>query len=60
MRDAGWAGVLTFPRELYVTDGVLGARPAAELVALRGQPLASGDELVPGAYEVRIVTSMPE
>ena len=33
--EAGWAGVLTFPRELYLRDGVLGVRPAAELTALR-------------------------
>jgi beta-fructofuranosidase len=33
--EAGWAGVLTFPRELYVRDGFLGVRPARELAALR-------------------------
>jgi beta-fructofuranosidase len=33
--DAGWAGVLTFPRELYVRDGALGTRPARELKGLR-------------------------
>lgn len=33
--EAGWAGVLTFPRELYIRNGVLGARPAAELERLR-------------------------
>jgi beta-fructofuranosidase len=33
--DAGWAGVLTFPRELYVRDGALGTRPAPELEGLR-------------------------
>jgi beta-fructofuranosidase len=32
---AGWAGVLTFPRELSVRNGVLCARPAAELEGLR-------------------------
>ncbi|MCW2810649.1 MAG: putative glycoside hydrolase [Friedmanniella sp.] len=32
---AGWAGVLTFPRELSVVDGVLRSRPAAELTGLR-------------------------
>jgi beta-fructofuranosidase len=32
---AGWAGVLTFPRELYVRNGVLCARPATELEGLR-------------------------
>ena len=33
--EAGWAGVLTFPRELFVRNGVLGTRPATELTALR-------------------------
>jgi beta-fructofuranosidase len=33
--EAGWAGVLTFPRELYVRNGILGVRPATELAALR-------------------------
>jgi beta-fructofuranosidase len=38
--DAGWAGVLTFPRELYLRDGVLGVRPATELEGLRRERLA--------------------
>ena len=38
--EAGWAGVLTFPRELYIRDGVLGMRPAAELEGLRVGGLA--------------------
>jgi beta-fructofuranosidase len=33
--EAGWAGALTFPRELYLRDGVLGVRPAPELTTLR-------------------------
>jgi beta-fructofuranosidase len=33
--DAGWAGVLTFPRELYVHGRILGVRPARELDGLR-------------------------
>ena len=36
--DAGWAGVLTFPRRLTVHGGVLAVEPAAELAALRGTP----------------------
>jgi beta-fructofuranosidase len=32
---AGWAGALTFPRELSVRNGVLWARPATELEGLR-------------------------
>ena len=38
--ETGWAGVLTFPRELYVRDGALGMRPATELTALRLERLA--------------------
>jgi beta-fructofuranosidase len=38
--EAGWAGALTFPRELSVVDGELRSGPAAELVGLRRDPLA--------------------
>ena len=38
--DAGWAGVLTFPRELYLRDGVLGVRPATELSSAASRTLA--------------------
>jgi beta-fructofuranosidase len=57
VRDAGWAGVLTFPRELVVDHGVLGARPAAELQGLRDRPLdAVGDgPLDAAAFEVRTI-----
>jgi beta-fructofuranosidase len=59
VREAGWAGVLTFPRELAVDDGVLTARPAAELQGLRDRPLRN---LVDGpldvvAFELRSVCS---
>ena len=37
--EAGWAGVLTFPRELYLSGGVLGVRPATELTTLRCERL---------------------
>jgi beta-fructofuranosidase len=33
--EAAWAGVLTFPRELYIRDGALAVRPATELEGLR-------------------------
>ncbi|WP_329437989.1 glycoside hydrolase family 32 protein [Streptomyces canus] len=34
----GWAGVLTLPREIHVDeDGMLRQKPAAELLALRGE-----------------------
>ena len=48
--EAGWAGVLTFPRELYVRDRVLGTRPATELT--QAAPSTSGvaaGHAVPGA-----------
>jgi beta-fructofuranosidase len=38
---AGWAGVLTFPRELSVVDGALAVSPAPEVGAYRGAPAAS-------------------
>jgi len=39
---AGWAGVLTFPRQLAVHGGVLAVEPAPELRAYRGQQRARG------------------
>ncbi len=33
--QAGWAGVLTFPRELSLAEGAVVSRPAAELTGLR-------------------------
>lgn len=33
--EAGWAGVLTYPRELTLVGGALVSRPAAELTGLR-------------------------
>ncbi len=39
VQAAGWAGALTFPRELAVVAGALVARPAAELTGLRTGPL---------------------
>ena len=38
---AGWAGVLTFPRELSVVDGALAVSPAPEVNAYRGAMRAS-------------------
>ena len=51
---AGWAGVLTFPRELVLHDGVLVSRPAAELVGLRSEPIpvSAGVEFTAHAFEV--------
>ena len=57
--EAGWAGVLTFPRELFVRDGQLGTRPATELQELRRAILA----LRPGtpfqAHAFELVASEP-
>jgi beta-fructofuranosidase len=49
---AGWAGVLTFPRELYVRDGVLGSRPAAELAALRAGDLDLAQPFTDASFEL--------
>jgi beta-fructofuranosidase len=40
--EQGWAGVLTFPRELRLDGEELRADPAAELTALRAEPLVLG------------------
>ena len=54
IEEAGWAGVLTFPRELFVRDGRLGSRPAAELQALRQETVSwqPGEPLGLPAFEV--------
>ena len=51
---AGWAGVLTFPRELSVSDGALSVRPAAELAGLRREKMAvrSGMPFQAPAFEL--------
>jgi beta-fructofuranosidase len=49
---AGWAGVLTFPRELFVRDGVLGSRPAAELAALRAGEVDLAEPFAERAFEL--------
>ena len=51
--QAGWAGVLTFPRELFVHHGRLCSRPAAELTGLRHEQLDySAEGLAGQAFEV--------
>jgi beta-fructofuranosidase len=54
LEEAGWAGVLTFPRELFVRDGRLSSRPAAELQALRQETVTwqPGEPLGVPAFEV--------
>ena len=36
---AGWCGTLTLPRELFLFDGAVICRPAAELASLRREPI---------------------
>ena len=57
VRDAGWAGVVTFPRELYLdADRALGARPARELEQLRSGGLdVQGGTVEAAAFELRSV-----
>ncbi len=49
---AGWAGVLTFARELALVDGALACRPARELAALRGAALPADEPVTVPAFEV--------
>lgn len=49
---AGWAGVLTFPRELTVVDGVLLSHPARELTALRRDPIDLSQPIHEPAFEL--------
>ncbi|MFE4836127.1 glycoside hydrolase family 32 protein [Arthrobacter sp. NPDC056691] len=55
---AGWAGVLTFPRELSVLDNALAVSPAPEIDAYRGALTASqaeGTAVLP-AFAEAVVT----
>jgi len=56
---AGWAGVLTFPRELSVVDGALAVSPAREIAAYRGQSVAKarGGSVVLPAFAEALVTA---
>ena len=53
---AGWAGALTFPRELAVVDDQLISRPAAELTGLRQARIdwRSGDPLRQTSFEIGV------
>lgn len=57
--EAGWAGVLTFPRELYVRDRVLATRPATELTRLRRAPLVLRPDTPFWAPAFELVASGP-
>jgi beta-fructofuranosidase len=54
--DAGWAGALTFCRELTLAGDALVSRPVAELDALRREPLAvtCGTEFSAAAFDVEL------
>ncbi|MCU1555804.1 MAG: glycosyl hydrolase family 32 [Arthrobacter sp.] len=55
--DAGWAGILTFPRQLSVHGGALAVEPAAELQAYRGARLyagVAGTLALPGYAEAHV------
>jgi beta-fructofuranosidase len=54
---AGWAGVLTFPRELSVVDGTLAVAPAPEIDAYRGTltgSQAAGSVVLPAFAEALV------
>jgi beta-fructofuranosidase len=59
VEDAGWAGVLTFPRELSVRDGRLRSQPAAELAQLRVERLMWRPGVAFQAQAFELVASGP-
>ncbi|UFU04335.1 glycoside hydrolase family 32 protein [Ruania suaedae] len=68
IEEAGWAGALTFPRELVLHQGVLHCGPVPELTALRRRPLTVSDpleldlpawEVVSGGTDVRVCLTGP-
>ncbi len=56
---AGWAGVLTFPRELSIVDDRLVTRPATELVGLRREQLSWSSKVGIGVVAFEIEASGP-
>jgi beta-fructofuranosidase len=55
--DVGWAGILTFPRQLSVHGGAIALEPAPELLAYRGAQLrhgAAGTLALPSQAEARV------
>lgn len=57
---AGWAGVLTHPRELRLDDGAVTSVPVPELTALRQRPLPIGLPIRDRSFEVEaeVATSL--
>jgi beta-fructofuranosidase len=54
--NAGWAGTLTFCRELHLVDGLIVSRPATELAHLRGAALKvdSGVAFSASAFDIEL------
>jgi beta-fructofuranosidase len=54
IEEAGWAGALTFCRELLLVDGVLLSRPAPEVAALRREALhvIAGEPFTAAAFDI--------
>lgn len=59
IEQAGWAGVLTFPRELALGPAGLVSRPAAELVGLRTEELPARADGVIEAAAFEVVSDGP-
>ncbi|MDQ0869531.1 beta-fructofuranosidase [Arthrobacter sp. V1I9] len=54
---AGWAGVLTHPREISAVDGALAISPAPEIDAYRGRRIsraAGGEVVLPSFAEAKV------
>lgn len=53
---AGWAGALTFCRDLSLEDGVVVSRPVPELAVLRREPfaVAAGEPFEADAFDVEL------
>jgi beta-fructofuranosidase len=58
---SGWAGTLTFPRELFLVGDVVASRPATELTALRGEPLEvrPGQSFAAASFELQAEAGAP-
>jgi beta-fructofuranosidase len=56
IRAAGWAGVLTFCRELSLVDDTVVSRPAAELDGLRRDtlPIVANEPFAAAAFDVEL------
>jgi beta-fructofuranosidase len=52
--EAGWAGALTFCRELSLDGDALVSRPVPELAALRREPLAVDTVFAAAAFELEL------